>query len=392
MRKTCPVGHQSIDQEQKLAVEVYMSSRTGGTPRDTGVFCSMKGLGLPPCWLLLLLLCSVLCPAHTSARANFESESAVGSAVDFAPSYGSNVQDYDTSEEDYQDGGLSAQNWPEEAEFVALESPKIKKWTGPEERNRARMLYNYLLSRRFGGDIFGKRMGSSYPMNKFRFFTSDPSAGGGGIHGSEFLGKRARISEFLGKRDSEDSLENYEEVNGVSGKRARVSEFLGKRARVSQFSGKRARVSEFLGKRSAPPAMSEKRARISEFLGKRARVSEFLGKRDDGRIEMPEKKARVSEFLGKRVDPSRFYGKRARISEFLGKRLTNPYDFSNKRTRVSEFLGKRSRVSEFLGKRSGSSDFGQDAKVTLNDTTADDHLLSGSGSDETSKISDRNFV
>lgn len=281
-----------------------------------------------------------------------------------AGSYPATLDDYPA---EYQEGLADR---AASSESSAVSEERFKKWTAPQDRSRAKILYNYLLSRSTGSDIFGKRMGSSYPMRKFRFFTSGASRGSG-IHGSEFLGKRnsiysparnnvgiseflgkrARVSEFLGKRsETTDSPWNSGEVKDSNEKRARVSEFLGKRARVSEFLGKRARVSEFLGKRNSLSDSPDKRARVSEFLGKRARVSEFLGKRNSE----AQKRARVSEFLGKRPDPFSLYGKRARISEFLGKRL--PFDYKNRRPRVSEFLGKRSRVSEFLGKRSVADD------------------------------------
>lgn len=242
---------------------------------------------------------------------------------------------------------------------------KEKRWSDTDDKNRARMLYNYLVSRRVGNDIFGKRMGSSFPTKNFRFFTSN-YPGKGGSHGSEFLGKRAEFEQ-----DDQNDISPLD----FMGKRARVSEFLGKRSKASEFLGKRARVSEFLGKRARVSEFLGKRGQASEFLGKRARVSEFLGKRSatpepsttelqmsrlsNDRIvgsETVDKRARVSEFLGKR----------ARVSEFLGKR-PDPDNYSLKRTRISEFLGKRgnffngwnvkprTRVSEFLGKRSGGS-------------------------------------
>ncbi|XP_018019133.1 protein PRQFV-amide [Hyalella azteca] len=344
--------------------------------------------------LVAALIWTLLLAPHAASSSQLE-------AVEFQPAYSAAPRYLGSSEEYYQDGG--AADWSRESnEISATGLPLEKKWTGPEERSQARMLYNYLLSRRFGGDLFGKRMGSSYPGNKFRFFTNDPSSSGSGVHGSEFLGKRntpgnigiseflgkrARVSEFLGKR-AEEGYKEKEEI-GTPSKRARISEFLGKRGRISEFLGKRARVSEFLGKR-LPSEASSKRTRASEYSGKWPRVSEFLGKRSVP-DPMPMKKARVSEFLGKRASPSELYGKRASISEYWGKRLINPYDFSTKRVRASEFLGKRSRsrVSEFLGKRSVDDE----DPTTINDKlVSEEEPLAGGASDESSKLSHLSYV
>ena len=240
-------------------------------------------------------------------------------------------------------------------------TPKDKKWTGPDSRSRARVLYNYLRNRA-GNDIFGKRMGSMISGRTSSLRGGDQLGYASGYHGSEFLGKRAYyplgveripVSEFLGKRSQApfvSSDQSKVSSDLTEQKRARISEFLGKRGRASEFLGKRGRVSEFLGKRNPDFEGPEKRMRASEFLGKRARVSEFLGKRSDSSLD-PEKRTRISEFLGKRARISEFLGKRARISEFLGKRhnlFQNAMRPSSMR-RVSEFLGKRSGASTWEG-------------------------------------------